>query len=177
MRACSFTSRYTQPFTKADGSIIMVPSPEAYKYNAYWLCAMPAAAFFLILFLNVRKEDRQLRHAKKDLRVRLWKWLCVCKLRLQDPEEQDVEYCEAVKLGLVTDDDAVLLSPQTVLLDSPQAVVHVSDSTGGVHNPIIRTDSPTGTPFSADALDTVEVDLSPASTASPPVAAAPGTLP
>lgn len=71
----------------------MIPTPEAYTINATWLAFLPASAFLVTLFLNVRKEDRLLRRRIGGALVRLpfgrllW-WSC----RVFSPLEQSVEY-------------------------------------------------------------------------------------
>jgi MFS family permease len=49
-----------------------ITNPSAYVSNVLWLCALPTAGFFAALFINVKKEDRELRVAKGDVRVRVF---------------------------------------------------------------------------------------------------------
>ena len=62
-------------YTAADYRLVgaaKVPNPSAYVANARWLCALPAAGCVAALFINVRAEDRELRAAKGDVRLRVF---------------------------------------------------------------------------------------------------------
>jgi hypothetical protein len=87
----SFTSKYSLPQI-IGGKTIMVPQPEAYIYNCYWLCAMPLIAFVTLLFLNVHPHDRMLRQKKQDLRIRVFGHLQVITCRFLSKEQQAQEW-------------------------------------------------------------------------------------
>ncbi len=67
----SFTSYTSSDFRVSSGGA-KITNPSAYISNVHWLCALPAAGFFAALFINVRAEDRALRVAKCDWRVRVF---------------------------------------------------------------------------------------------------------
>jgi MFS family permease len=57
------TRAYSVHVTLPSGSVVAVPTPEAYTVNASWLAVVPALSFVATLLLNVRAEDRRLRRA------------------------------------------------------------------------------------------------------------------
>jgi hypothetical protein len=94
---------YTARDTRLTASGDRVTNPSAYISNAYWLAALPAAGFFACLLLNVRREDRALRQAKGDFRVRVFALVLRINfaegVRLMGPRAQAEEYaaCEAAQ--------------------------------------------------------------------------------
>ncbi|RYG54298.1 hypothetical protein EON66_07355 [archaeon] len=163
------------PFTKSNGSVINVPSPDAYRYNAYWLCSMPIMAFVFVLFLNVYKRDRELRYAKKDLRVRLWRWLLVisvrpCGVRLLSPAQQEQEYADALKAGIVPREESTNAVPQGATAPSMQQPAaagspHTMDEVAATTaNPVAPT------PSASAAVSAADVELAPVSVVRPPAA-------
>ena len=48
-------------FSAKNEAEVLIPTPEAYVRNAQWLCAIPAFAFALCLFINVEEGEREER--------------------------------------------------------------------------------------------------------------------
>jgi len=76
-----------------------VATPEAYKINAYWLCAMPALSCLVLLFLDTSVRDRTLRKAFKECRVRVCGRVLVIKsLNEAEQEREYTAYKDAMHL-------------------------------------------------------------------------------
>jgi MFS family permease len=77
----------------ATGALVRTPTPHAYVVNATWLAFLPALAFCVSLFLNVRREDRRLRKAVGGAAARLpGGRLALCTCTLLSPAAQEAEY-------------------------------------------------------------------------------------
>ena len=81
-----------------------ITNSTAYIHNTYWLCALPTAGFFALLFLNVVPEDRELRQAKLDWRMRIFSYILRINFAeggftFMNKEAQAEEYAALINKG------------------------------------------------------------------------------
>jgi MFS family permease len=93
-----FTS-YTSTDYHLSGST-KITNPSAYMHNTLWLCALPTVGFVAAACINVKAEDRAVRVAKRDVRVRVGAYVVRVNLAeggvaVLGPQAQADEYAAA----------------------------------------------------------------------------------